>query len=56
MDNLGSLILMRSFIQGSPVKNPPANARDTGSIPDWGTQIPKATQQELLRFYELFHQ
>jgi len=24
MDNLGSLILMRSFIQGSPVKNPPA--------------------------------
>jgi len=24
MDNLGSLILMRSFIHGSPVKNPPA--------------------------------
>ena len=37
MDNLGSLIHMRGFVQGSLVKNPPANARDTGSIPGMGT-------------------
>ena len=39
MDNLGSLILMRSFIQGSPVKKLTANAgdaRDSGSIPELG--------------------
>ena len=27
------------------VKNPPANARDTGSIPGQGTKIPYATEQ-----------
>ena len=31
---------------GSPVvKNPPCNAGDASSIPDWGTQIPCATRQ-----------
>ena len=30
---------MRSFIQGSPVKNPPANARDTVSIPGMGRSL-----------------
>ena len=33
------------FPGGSAVKNPPVNARDTGSIPDWGTKIPHATEQ-----------
>ena len=27
------------------VKNPPHNAGDAGSIPDWGTKIPHASEQ-----------
>ena len=27
------------------VKNPPCNAGNTGSIPDWGTKIPHAAEQ-----------
>ena len=30
---------------GSVVKNLPANARDTGSIPSWRTKIPHALEQ-----------
>ena len=29
------------------VKSPPSNARDAGSIPDWGTKIPHAAEQQL---------
>ena len=30
------------FHGGRVVKNPPSNAGDTGSIPGWGTKIPRA--------------
>lgn len=30
-----------AFPDGPVVKNPPRNAGDEGSIPDWGTEIPK---------------
>ena len=30
---------MRGFVQGSPVKSPPANARNTGSIPGMGRSL-----------------
>ena len=33
------------FPGGSAVKNPPANARDTGSIPAWGTKITHGMEQ-----------
>ena len=33
-------------LPGGPlVKDLPANAGDVGSIPDWGTKIPQATQR-----------
>ena len=34
-----------AFPDGPVVKNPPYNARDEGSIPDWGTEIPCAMEQ-----------
>ena len=30
------------FSGGPVVKNPPANAGDTGLVPGWGTEIPQA--------------
>ena len=44
---LGGAILAQMSQVVLVVKNLPANAgnlRDTGSIPDWGTKIPHATQ------------
>ena len=38
-------ILFEVFPGGPMVKNPPANAGDTGSIPGWGTKIPHAAEQ-----------
>ena len=35
----------RDYPGGPVVKNPPSNAGDVGSIPDWGTKIPHATGQ-----------
>ena len=35
----------RDFPGGPPVKNPPSNAGDVGSIPGRGTKIPHATGQ-----------
>ena len=35
----------RDFSGGPVVKNPPCNAGDLGSIPDWITKIPHATGQ-----------
>ena len=35
----------RDFPGSSMVKNPPGNAGDTGSIPGWGTKIPRALEQ-----------
>ena len=35
----------RDFSGGPAVKNPPSNAGDTGSIPGWGTKIPRAMGQ-----------
>ena len=35
----------RDFPGGPVVKNPPCNAGDLGSIPDWITKIPQATGQ-----------
>ena len=34
-----------AFPDGPVVKNPPRNAGDEGSIPDWGTEIPCAMEQ-----------
>ena len=36
---------MRDFPGGPVVKNPPSNAGNGGSIPDWGTKIPHASGQ-----------
>ena len=33
------------FPGGPVVKNPPSNAGDVGSIPGWGTKIPRAAGQ-----------
>ena len=41
---LKSKSIHRDFPGGSVVKNPPANAGDTGLIP-WSRKIPHATQQ-----------
>ena len=39
------MIHMRGFPGGSVVKNPPANARDTGLIPDPGrSHMPQSSQ------------
>ena len=35
----------RDFPGGPVVKNLPCNAGDVGSIPGWGTKIPRATEQ-----------
>ena len=35
----------RDFPGGPVVKNPPCDAGDEGSIPDWGTKIPDAAGQ-----------
>ena len=35
----------KGFLGALVVKNPPGNAGDTGSIPDWGTRIPHAPPQ-----------
>ena len=37
------ILQQRDFPGGPVVKNPPCNAGDEGSIPDWGTEIPCAT-------------
>ena len=37
--------LFGDFPGGPVVKNPPSNARDTGSIPGWGTKIPQEAGQ-----------
>ena len=43
------LYLNKSILEGFPggpvVKNLPHNAGDGGSIPDWGTKIPHASEQ-----------
>ena len=36
---------MRDFLSSPVVKNPPCNAEDEGSIPDWRTKIPHAEEQ-----------
>ena len=36
---------MQDFSVGPVVRNPPCNAGDMGSVPDWGTKIPHATGQ-----------
>jgi len=36
---------LRDFPGGPLVKNPPCNARDTGSIPSWGTKIPHVVEK-----------
>ena len=38
-------IIFEVFPGGPVVKNQPANAGDTGSIPSWGTKIPHAVEQ-----------
>ena len=38
-------VVCRDFPGGAVVKNPPANAEDTGSIPGRGTKIPHAAGQ-----------
>ena len=38
-------VWMGGFSGGSVVKNPPCNVEDMGSIPDWGTKIPHASEQ-----------
>ena len=41
----GKKIIDRDFLGGPVVKNLPSNARDTGSIPGLGTEIPHAVGQ-----------
>ena len=41
---LGICPTLWDFPHGPVVKNPSANARDTGSIPGWGTKIPYAVE------------
>ena len=36
---------MKDLLDGPVVKNPPANAEDTGSIPGRGTETPRAAGQ-----------
>ena len=35
-------VAKRDFLGGSVVKKLPSNAGDAGSIPGWGTKIPRA--------------
>ena len=37
--------ILEDFPGGPVVKNLPHNAGDAGSIPDWGTKIPHASEQ-----------
>ena len=37
-------IIFEVFPGGPVVKNPPADAGDTSSIPSWGTKIPHAAE------------
>ena len=37
--------MFRDFPGGPTVKNPSFNAGDAGSIPGWGTKIPRAAGQ-----------
>ena len=43
----------KDFPAGPVVKDPPANARDTGSIPGQGTKIPHASGQLSPRVLQL---
>ena len=42
---LASISLLGDFLGGPVVKNPPANAGDSGPIPGLGTKIPLAVGQ-----------
>ena len=37
--------MFRNFPGGPVVKKPPPNAQDMGSVPFWGTKIPRAAGQ-----------
>ena len=37
--------MFRNFPGGPVVKKPPPNAQDMGSVPFWGTKIPRAVGQ-----------
>ena len=34
------------FPGGQVVRNLPCNTKDMGSIPDWGTKVPRAAEQK----------
>ena len=45
--NSSQITRIRGLPCGPVVKNLPFNARDVGSIPDWGTKIPKPACQSV---------
>ena len=44
-NDVTKILAVSDFPGGPGVKNLPCKAEDVGSIPDWGTKIPHATEQ-----------